>query len=65
MNYTAFRVIAALWLVIAVALIIAKLAHVIRAAWWVVLIPISVPVALMLLYGAFMLVFITATDFRS
>ena len=65
MTDRAFKIAAVLWTLVALALIGAKLWHVLAWSWWIVLSPIALPIIAVLIYIAWFLLFISTTDFRS
>ena len=65
MTDRTFKITGSLWIVVALALIAGKLMGALSWAWWVVLLPIALPVIAILIYLAWLLLFISTTDFRS
>jgi len=57
--------IAAFWIVATAGIIAAKITHATSVSWWLVLVPIEIPVAILALYVAWFLVYVFTTNFRS
>ncbi|HEY5086265.1 MAG TPA: hypothetical protein VII66_02810 [Gemmatimonadaceae bacterium] len=59
MSDTTVKIIAALWALVALALIGAKFSGASHKSWWLVTLPVTIPLLAALLYGAFLIALIS------